>query len=64
MVKAMKSLLSFFEDLKEIEQHSQTLGAPTLTEKSKQTSKHLFHEVLCRRDPVILSLSGKFLDSA
>ena len=38
--------------------------APTLTEKSKQTSKHLFHEVLCRRDPVILSLSGKFLDSA
>lgn len=26
MVKAMKSLLSFFEDLKEIGQHSQTLG--------------------------------------
>ena len=26
MVKAMKSLLSFFEDLKEIGQHFQTLG--------------------------------------
>lgn len=39
-------------------------NAPTLTEKSKQMSKHLFREVPCRRDPVILSLSGKFLDSA
>ena len=42
-----------------------TMGnAPILTEKSKQMLQHPFHEVPCRRDPVILSLSGKFLDSA